>query len=376
MILSYRFPKTLDHYLIGLLFTSILFFVILCSIMFLAPETLFKLIQYVFGGNLTLQQALMMFCYHVPGVLQQSIPAAVLLGSLFVFQRLSLQFELTSLFACGVSPARIITPVVVVAIIFAGIQWAVQELAIPKTGPILEAYYRTLDKDIKDRNFVFVEKDRSDHLKKFFLIGQAQFDTLSNFIILDYLPTATGVRISQITKAKSGVWDKATGQWALQDGVTYQLSEDGVYQNILRFTSHQIQVSDYAAKLLEYSRTNPKNLPWNQMRRYIRLLKDGGQMQDLSAFEVRLNQKYAAPVASIAFAIFGALFGIERIRSNRSFGLLMGILIVAVYSFLTPFSNNLAQFGFLPVWFVAWLPIMLSTALGVLLLKTKDSWAG
>ncbi len=343
--------------------------------MFLAPETLFKLIQYVFGGNLTIQQAGMMFLYHIPGVLQQSIPAAVLLGSLFVFQRLSLQFELASFFSCGISPARILMSVVIVALLFAGVQLAVQELAIPKTGPILEAYYRGLEKDIKDRNFVFVQKDKRDRPEKFFLIGQAQFDQLSDFIVLDYAPTRTGdVRIAQIIKAQSGKWNQNTRQWDLQDGVKYGLSADGVYETIQRFETASIHVSAYAAKLLEYSKSNPKNLPWNKMRRYIQLLRDGGQLQDLSAFEVRLNQKYAVPVASVLFAIFGALFGIERIRSNRSFGLLMGVLIVAVYSFLTPFSNNLANFGFLPVWFVAWLPTMLSALLGLVLLKTKDSF--
>jgi lipopolysaccharide export system permease protein len=352
----------LDWYLCSQLFLIILFAVVLFSIIWLAPETLFKLTQYVFAGQINPLQALMMFLLHVPQVLPQTIPVAVLLGTIILFQRLSQNYELVALLASGISPVRILTAVLWVGLLFGGFHAAVNELVVPHTSNLLEKYYTDANlKDVPDRNFLFVEKNHQNKLSKFFLIGQIQKPELSDFIILYYAETPeNGVQISRIIRANTGRWIPATHQWELKDGIEYVLDSDGVYHDIRQFTQQQIRTDKYAAILLDYTKQNPMTMPWGQLRQYIKLMKEGGQLQDVPFFEVRSWQKWSAPFATMIFALLGALLGMERVRTNRVYGLLFGVVVVFFYSILVPFSGSFGSLDLVAPWLVAWIPVLVA----------------
>ena len=364
----------LDRYLTGQLFGTMLFAVLLFTIIWLAPDTLFRLTQNVFADKLNAGQAFVMFLYHIPGVLQQTIPVAVLLGAIVLFQRLSQNYELVAMLASGISPARVLFPVLVVGVLFAILQVAVTELVIPQTAPRLEKAYADLDlKDVPDRNFLFVEKDHQDRLAKFFMIGQIHARPLRDFIVLYYEDGGdTGVRISRILRARSGEWLEQPRQWKLVNGIEYVLNEEGVYKDIRPFTSQQVRTDQYAKILLDYSQLNPLSMPFPQLRKYIKLMKEGGQLQDVPYFEVRLWQKFSGPVATIIFALLGAMLGMERIRTNRTYGLTFGALVIFIYSILVPFTGNLG--GLSAPWLAAWAPLVMTSALagGMLALRPKS----
>lgn len=359
----------LDRYLCSQLLWITLFACGLFSIIWLAPDTLFKLTQYVFAGDISLRQGVVMFLYHIPEVMQQTIPVAVLLGSIFLFQRLSQNYELIAILASGVSPKRLLMSVLWVGLLFGGLHALVQELVIPHTANRLEHYYTTLDlKDVPDRNFLFVEKNHQNQLSKFFMIGQIQKPQLSDFIILYYTETPeAGVQISRILRSKTGRWISAAHQWQLIDGIEYVLNEEGVYKDIRQFPQQQIRTDEYAYKLLRDTQRNPMVMPFGKLHEYIRLLKEGGQMQDVPFYEVRLWQKFSAPVATIVFTLLGALLGMERIRTNRTYGLTFGALIIFIYSILVPFANNVGSLDLAAPWLVAWLPLLITVMAAALL---------
>lgn len=357
---------------------SIVFAVVLFSIIWLAPETMFKLTQYVFGDNISPLQAFKMLMLHIPGVVQQSIPVAALLGCLFVFQRLSTQYEIVAMFAAGISSRRLIKSVLVIGAVFAVFLTVIDEFVTPYTGPMLENAYTGLKlKDQVDRNFIFVDKGKNEQLKSLFLIGQAQKNSRSDFIVLDYQPDPItgGVRISRIIRANTGSWASNNNEWLLKSGIVYQLDEEGVYTNIQEFKQLPLPMNPYAYKLLDYSTDNPKFLNVVRLSRYIGLLEEGSQQQDVPYFQVRLIQKLVAPLAAIFFAVVGALLGIERVRSQNSYGLLFGAILIFTYSVLMPFSSNIAALMFLPVWLVAWFPLLVSALVAWLLLSLKKQLA-
>ena len=112
-------PLTLlDRYLGTQLVLIIVFAIALFTLIWLAPDTLFKLTQYVFSGQISWQQASLMFLYHLPEVLQNTIPVAVLLGTIVLFQRLSQNYELVAFFASGISAARILRSVLWIGLFF------------------------------------------------------------------------------------------------------------------------------------------------------------------------------------------------------------------------------------------------------------------
>jgi lipopolysaccharide export system permease protein len=352
----------LDWYIGSQLVLIILFAIVLFSIIWLAPDTLFKLTQYTFAGEVSVPQALTMFAFHLPEVLQQTIPVAVLLGTIVLFQRLSQNYELIALLASGISPARIMRSVLLVSLLFGLFHAAVNELIIPQTANRLEKMYTDLDlKDVPDRNFLFVEKNHRKQLSKFFMIGQIQKQQLSDFIILYYDETPeNGVQISRILRSKTGRWIEDRHQWQLVDGIEYVLNNEGVYKDIRAFDQQQIRTDKYAAILLDYTRLNPMAMPWAQLKQYIKLMKEGGQLQDVPFFQVRLWQKWSAPVATIIFALLGAVLGMERVRTNRLFGLTFGAVVIFIYSILVPFSGSFGSLDLVAPWLVAWLPLLIA----------------
>lgn len=368
-------PTTLDRYLFGQLLLTVLFGVVLFTIIWLAPNTLFHLIQYLFKGDITLGQAVIMFFYHLPGAMPQAIPIAVLLGALFVFQRLSRSFELVAIQASGVSPRRIMLSVVWVGVFFTLLHAVALEVLIPKASPRLDDLYARTGLERQDtRNFVFVEKNRHGNLDKFFLIGESRMEPLRNFIILYYEPLRDGgARISRILTAATGRWNKETRQWQLFNGVEYVLNQEGVYRDTRLFEEQQVRTDKYAARLLEYNRQNPMTMDWVSLNRYIRLLEEGGQKQDIPFHRLRLWQKITTPLASILFVVLGAMLGMERVRSNRNYGLTLGALLVFIYSVLTPFTANLGNIPIFPAWLVAWVPLVAVGISGYFLLQLKFS---
>lgn len=368
-----KWPTLMDWYLISQLVPMIVFALLLFSIIWLAPDILFKLTQYFFSGQISLPRALEMAVFHLPEVLQQTIPVAVLLGSIFLFQRLSRNYEWVALLAGGISPTRVLMAVLAVGLLFGGVHTLVQEVVLPQTSPRLERMYTDLGlKHDADRNFLFVEKNHHNRLSKFFMIGQVQRTSLSDFIILYYDETPLeGVRISRILRSKTGRWLPGSNQWELVDGIEYVLNNEGVYKDIRRFDSQQLQTNQYAAVLLDYTRMNPLVLPWDQLQQYIRLLKEGGQLQDVPYFEVRLWQKQAAPVATIVFAILGALLGMESVRAHRLYGLTFGALVIFLYSILVPFTGNFGSLDLAAPWLVAWIPLFAATGLTLGLIRFR-----
>lgn len=367
-------PLTLlDGYLFTQLFWVMVFAVVVFSIVWLAPETMFKLIQYYFSGDINFQQLCMMFLYHIPEVLQQTLPVSVLLGGILLFQRLSQNYEIVALMASGISTRRILTAVLWVGVLFGGFHALVQECVIPSTANWLEKYYTDLNlKDVPDRNFLFVEKNRQNQLSKFFMIGQIQKPQLSDFIILYYAETPeNGVQISRILRSKTGRWLEKERQWQLLDGIEYVLNREGVYKEIRKFSEQQIRTDQYASILLDYSRLNPLFMPWGQLKHYIKLLREGGQLQDVPYYEVRLWQKFAGPMATIIFAMLGALLGIERVRTNSISGLILGVVLIFFYSIMVPFTNNIGSLDLVAPWLVAYLPLMTTLLLAAVLVRLR-----
>jgi len=367
---KYAKPLTLlDRYLGTQLVLIIVFAIALFTLIWLAPDTLFKLTQYVFSGQISWQQASLMFLYHLPEVLQNTIPVAVLLGTIVLFQRLSQNYELVAFFASGISAARILRSVLWIGLFFGLLHAAVNEWVLPQTANRLEKAYTDHGlKDVPDRNFLFVEKNHQKQLSKFFMIGQIQNPQLSDFIILYYVETPqNGVQISRILRARTGQWIPKRRQWQLVDGIEYMLNDEGVYKDIRKFDTQQIRTDRYAAILLDYTRLNPMAMPWGQLKQYIKLLKEGGQLQDVPFFEVRLAQKWSAPVATAIFALLGAILGMERVRTNRVYGLTFGALVIFVYSILVPFAGSFGSLDIVAPGLVAWIPLATAIALTGLL---------
>ena len=112
-IKDYKFSKDkikitlLDKFILSQVFGATLVCLILFIIVWIAPETLFKIIKKLLEDELTGYGAIRKLILEIPKVLAKAIPVGILLGSIFTFDRLSKNSELSILRGIGLSFNRI-----------------------------------------------------------------------------------------------------------------------------------------------------------------------------------------------------------------------------------------------------------------------------
>ena len=342
--------RLVDRYLIQQFATSVVFALLLLVIIWLAPETLFKLIQGLVSHKLTWGQFGQMLLYHVPPVIQQCLPMALLFGSLFAMRRLSLSLEWSAMLSAGVSPTRLAMPVLLLGAIAAGGQWLLQEVAIPYTSPRLETlYWQTQLKPGKASPFLYVKKNTQGNPERFFFISDVNRDCLKQFIVLDYFRGLDdSLHIGQILKAPTGQWNAQDKSWILKNGQRYVLDADGVYESTEQFDQVRIQTPASVAKLLKYQFYRTIDMSRSQLSELIRLSEQAGQTESLPFYRIRLFQKWTPIIACLLFGLFGIALGIEPVRSRRQDSLILGVLVLFIYGVSQPLFTNLGSLGVLP----------------------------
>ena len=85
--------------------------ILLFTVVWIAPEMLLNTIKKILAGEYTLKMGVAYLTYQLPLILGKAFPVGLLLGSLFTFDKLSKDSELTIFRAVGLSFKRIVTPV-------------------------------------------------------------------------------------------------------------------------------------------------------------------------------------------------------------------------------------------------------------------------
>ena len=80
-------------------------------------------------------------------------------------------------------------------------------------------------------------------------------------------------------------------------------------------------------------------------------------------------------MATVIFALLGAILGMERVRTSRGYGLTYGALVIFVYSILVPFAGSFGSLDLLAPWLVAFIPLLVAVAvaLGLQSLRVSQS---
>lgn len=354
--------------LVGLIGLSLVLF----TIIWLAPETLFRLTHILFDGRITPSQFGELLLYHLPSILEQSIPLAALFGSIFLFRRLSNNLELVTLLNGGIDPKRILRPIAIVGIALVLGHVALQEGITPLTGPRYDVLRQKAGiSTTRPASFTFVDKDQSPvakgRWKTFFLIENSQpigdDRPVEDVYILKYGQIPDGLDkgalyLKYILKAPSAIWQKESSAWQLHQPMVYRLDEDGLYVGNQVVDSLNIAMPNTAYQLMMESLQNPKQMGFARLANYVNLLKINEAERDQRYYSIRLIQKIVFPLTTLLFIIVGAYLGMENARSRRHYAIIFGALLVFIHSILTPAFTHIGQLGVLPPLIAAILPLV------------------
>ena len=93
------------------IFTQVMFAsivaILLFTVVWIAPEMLLNTIKKTLSGEFGVKTAILVLFYELPKILGKAFPVGLLLGTLFTFDKLSKDSELTIFRAVGLSFQRI-----------------------------------------------------------------------------------------------------------------------------------------------------------------------------------------------------------------------------------------------------------------------------
>lgn len=345
--------------------------ILLFTVVWIAPEMLLNTIKKTLSGDYGVKTAILVILYELPKILGKAFPVGLLLGSLFTFDKLSKDSELTIFRAVGLSFQRIIAPVLVLSLIVTWLCFVTGDKLIPysvnKAGALKGGYIST--------QYIYTQKDKEEIPTKAVVVSKFSKDTMYNVIVLDFSKKQyTDVhQLQDIYYAKTG--KNFNNYWRLYDITQYELSNDGIYIDINKIPEMDIlqgESAQNAFTLMTYSVKKEREINNHDLHNYIKLLKKEGLDEEYRYMLNKYLQRFFHPFVCVLLAIMGALLGFSKPREQRLVGFTIAIGSIFLYYITLPFFDLLAEKGVLPPLVTAIFPPFAFLCAIIAFYKSKD----
>ena len=368
-----KFPKITiyDKYIFSQVMMATFVAILLFTVVWIAPEMLLNTIKKTLSGDYGVKTAILVILYELPKILGKDFPVGLLLGSLFTFDKLSKDSELTIFRAVGLSFQRIIAPVLVLSLIVTWLCFVTGDKLIPysvnKAGALKGGYIST--------QYIYTQKDKEGIPTKAVVVSKFSKDTMYNVIVLDFSKKQyTDVhQLQDIYYAKTG--KNFNNYWRLYDITQYELSNDGIYIDINKIPEMDIlqgESAQNAFTLMTYSVKKEREINNHDLHNYVKLLKKEGLDEEYRYMLNKYLQRFFHPFVCVLLAIMGALLGFSKPREQRLVGFTIAIGSIFLYYITLPFFDLLAEKGVLPPIVTAIFPPFAFLCAIIAFYKSKD----
>lgn len=371
-----NFFTVYDRYIFTQVLTTTFVAILLFSIVWIAPEMLLNTIKKVLADEYSAKTGILILFYELPKILGKAFPVGLLLGTLFTFDKLSKDSELTIFRAVGMSFFRILRPLLVLSIIVTYLCFVTYDKLIPYSCQKLQAIKgaKTLTQ------FIYTQKDENNYPKEAVVVSKFLNGKMSNIIVLDFsqrvfddLHGLENVLVAET--AEKSVTDNGVPCWKLNNVVSYDINEDGIFRPLSTIESVNIlegEPAENAYKIMINSTKRDRDIDNKELHNYIKLLKKENLDEDYRFMLNKYMQRFFHPFVCVLLAIMGCLLGFSKPREQRLIGFIIAIGCIFGYYITLPFFDLLAEKGVLhPVICAAFPPLAFLGAI-VAFYKSKD----
>ena len=360
-----------DKYIFTQVFFAAFVSILLFTVVWIAPEMLLNTIKRTLAGEYGIKTAILILTYELPKILGKAFPVGLLLGTLFTFDKLSKDSELTIFRAVGMSFARILAPILVLSFIVTGLCFVTYDKLIPLSCQKLQA----INGVRPTTQYIYTQKDDTGHPTKAVVISKLSLGDMQNIIVLDFSKKLYSDvhQLSEIYVAKTGKCLK--DKWILNDITKYVVTSDGIFTDILKLDNMSIlegKPSQNAYTLMMYSTKRDRDITNKDLKNYISLLKEENMTEEYRFMLNKYFQRFFHPFVCVLLAIMGTLLGFSKPREQRLVGFTIAIGCIFVYYITLPFFDLLAEKGILPPLITAIFPPLAFLACIVAFYKSKD----
>ncbi len=367
------FPKITiyDRYIFTQVTVATIVSILLFTVVWIAPEMLLSTIKKTLSGDYGVKTAILILFYELPLILGKAFPVGLLLGTLFTFDKLSKDSELTIFRAVGLSFQRIIAPVIVLSIIITGLCFITGDKLIPYSVNKKLA----IKGDFISTQYIYTQKDANDIPTKAIIVSKFSQTTMYNVIVLDFSKKLYSDvhQLNNIYYAKTG--KNYSDKWVLRDITQYQITSDGIFVDIDKFPEMSILEGEDAKNaftLMTYSVKKEREINNRNLKSYIKLLKKENLDEEYRYMLNKYLQRFFHPFVCILLAIMGSLLGFSKPREQKLIGFTIAIGCIFVYYITLPFFDLLAEKGVLHPFVTAIFPPFAFLCAIIAFYKSKD----
>jgi LPS export ABC transporter permease LptG len=377
--------KILDRYVIREIIPPMILSLLIFTFLLDIPPIMQQLEQLIAKG-VPWSTAGRMLLTLIPQALGLTIPMSLLVGILIGLGRMSGDREAMALLACGVSPYRLLRPIVIVSSLAGGAHLWVMLSAIPDANQT----FRQLAYDTVSQQ---VEND---------VQPQVFFTNFPNLVLYtrDVVPGGGGwkdVLVADTRKPEATMLymarrgrlildrEKQTVDLVLQDGTQYShRGADGKQIETFRFPKELIVTLDPKSVFSRFEiMRGLAELTIPQLQEQA-AFKSGLRMPAHQEMEY-IQQKFSFPAASLVFAIIGVALGLTVARDGKLAGFVVGIAVIFAYYILLYLAMGLTKGYYagpqggaqslLLATLSRWIPNLVLLPFGVLALIWRARWA-
>ncbi|HEX5475664.1 MAG TPA: LptF/LptG family permease [Vicinamibacterales bacterium] len=312
----------------------------------------------------------------VPQALGLTIPMALLVGLLIGLGRLSADREVVALLACGVSPYRLLRPVLILALGCGLANLYVMIRAIPDANQT----FRQLSYDIITKR---VEND---------IHPQVFFDDFPGWVLYVRDVTTGGGSWRDVLVADTRKPDRTViylarrGQLNLNRAAQRVdlILEDGTQYSSNPLKGGEVQTYRFPKELIVALDPNSV-FPRMELQRGINELtipELRAQAADKAAHGLSphqeimaIQQKFSFPAACLVFAIIGLALGLTVARESKLSGFVVGIAVIFAYYVLLYLAEALTKGHLVEPHVSRWVPNLVLLPIGVAALVWRTRWA-
>lgn len=365
-----------DKYIFKQIFAATFVAILLFIIVWIAPEILLKVIKSILAGETTVKTGVLILICEIPKILGKAFPMGLLLGTLFTFDKLSKDSELTIFRAVGMSFKRIIAPLLVFSSIITVlcfitydklIPYSCQKLQLVKGGSALT-------------QFIYTQKDKYNHPREAVIVSKFFNGKMFNVIVMDFdkeiYKDFHGLK--RVFIAETGQKDiTKNGQscWSLNNITEYDIDNDGIFNLIQKHDKKEILIgenSENAYTIMINSTKRDRDIDNKNLKKYIKLLKKENLEEEYRFNLNKYYQRFLHPLVCIFLAILGAILGFSKPREQRLIGFVIAIGCIFAYYITLPFFDFMAEKGVLPPFISASLPLAVFLLAIIVFYKSKD----
>lgn len=359
--------RILDRYIFSEVFDTLLFAICAFTAVFVGSGTLFRIAQYITEYGASFSSVVKIFILSLPGIVVWTFPMSMLLSCLLAFGKLSGGSEITAMKSCGVSFFRIALPALILGVMVSVFSLWFNEYIVPWANT---AYAHVVNYEIKNKT----SPESQDHIiikdiadgKMSRLIYARRYDADTDTMLGVTMQMFEDGKLTHVENAAYAEWKK--DEWTMHDGIIYDVTEEKkkAAAHSVRFKTQTLPVHQSPSEIVR-SQKKPEAMTIRELKAEIALLSS--QYVSTVKLETELYQRFTIPFASFVFALVGTPLGLQPNRSSSSRGFVLSLTVIFVYYVFMTMSGAIAQGGVLPFALSMWIPNIIGTTAGLILMR-------